>query len=343
MGTTFTEATLKGQNIKEIDDSALTLTRRKSGRGHAYYTGDGTKISDRKVLKRVKSLVIPPMWTDVHICKFEDGHIQATGRDLKGRKQYIYHVRYEKYRQAEKFKKLFNFVTKLPKFRKRAKEDLSRSGWPKVKLLALITMLLDEYGIRIGNKVYKDRNATYGLTTLRRKHLNVDSNNVVFSFKGKSGQTREVFIDDAELVPFIKQAAELPGYEIFRFRDEGRKFRAIDSEDVNGYIMKVIGKDYSSKYFRTWTANRLAMDYYPLALEIKEAGSKKKFGTILFNMVANALGNTPKICKEYYVHPAILAKVNSEKVPFPNPFQDHGGMGLSASEQLAKHLIAQSY
>ncbi|WP_262888974.1 hypothetical protein [Costertonia aggregata] len=211
------------KKIKEIDDSALAITRRKWGRGYVYYTENGRRIKDKKILSRLRNLVIPPMWTDVMICKFEDGHIQATGRDLKGRKQYIYHSIYEKLRQEEKFRKLLDFVKTLPEMRKRAHTDMKSKGWPKDQLLALIVLLLDEYGIRIGNKQYRNRNETYGLTTLRRKHLSIDNNELIFSFKGKSNKTREVHIDDSELVPFIKKAADLPGYEIFRYHDEKGK------------------------------------------------------------------------------------------------------------------------
>lgn len=173
------------KKIKEIDDSALAITRRKYGKGYAYYSEDGEKITDKSILKRLKGLVIPPMWTDVLICKFEDGHIQAIGRDLKGRKQYIYHSMYEKLRQEEKFKKLLDFVSRLPKIRKQAYKDLEVKGWPKEKLVAMIVLLLDEYGIRIGNKQYRNRNESYGLTTLRRKHLTVADDELIFSFKGK--------------------------------------------------------------------------------------------------------------------------------------------------------------
>ena len=332
------------KKIKEIDDSALAITRRKYGRGYAYYFESGQKIKDRFILKRIKNLVVPPMWTDVLICKFDDGHIQAIGRDLKGRKQYIYHSVYEKQRQEEKFRKLLEFVKLLPKIREEAYRDLKSSGWPKKKLVAMIILLLDEYGIRIGNKQYRDRNETYGLTTLRRKHLTLDENELIFSFKGKSNQLREVQIDDTELVPFIKRAADLPGYEIFRYRDENGSFQNVDSEDVNEYITEIMGADFSSKYFRTWAANRLAIDFYPEALIDQKKGSRKKFSNIVIKMVASELGNTPTVCRDYYVHPAVFNALDKKEVPHPNRFKDaKATAGLSASEKLARQLIEASY
>ena len=219
--------------VREVDDSALGITRRKFGRGYAYYDEDGSKIRDKKVLRRLRKLVIPPMWTDVLICRFDDGHIQAIGRDLKGRKQYIYHSVYEKSKQEEKFRKMLNFAGQLPKIRKKAYKDLKIKEWRKKKLLALIILILDEYGIRIGNKQYLNRNQTYGLTTLRRKHLSIEDDELIFSFKGKSNKEREVHIDDVDLVPFIKKSADLPGYEIFRYRNKDGSFQDVDSDDVN--------------------------------------------------------------------------------------------------------------
>lgn len=330
--------------IKEVDDSALGITRRKYGRGYAYYDEDGSKIRDKKVLRRLKNLVIPPMWTDVYICRFDDGHIQAIGRDLKGRKQYIYHSVYEKLRQEEKFKKMLDFANYLPKIRKRAYKDLKNSDWKKRKLLALIILILDEYGIRIGNKQYRKRNETFGLTTLRRKHLSIENGELIFTFKGKSNKEREVHIDDEELIPFIKRAADMPGYEIFRYRNEDGTFQDIDSDDVNAYIASYMGKEFSSKDFRTWAGSRLAVEFYPQALAHQNKGSRKKFSNIVIKMVASELGNTPSVCRNYYVHPAIFNAIDEKELPNPNPYKEtRTKYGLSASERLARDVMANSY
>lgn len=330
--------------IKEVDDSAMGISRRKSGRGYAYFDEDGKKIKDKKVLRRLKRLVIPPMWKDVLICRFDDGHIQAIGRDLKGRKQYIYHSVYEKLKQEEKFRKMLDFANHLPKIRKKAYKDLKFPKWRKKKLLALIVLILDEYGIRIGNKQYRNRNETFGLTTLRRKHMSVADGELVFTFKGKSSKEREVHIDDDELIPFIKKAADLPGYEIFRYRTEKGNYRDIDSDDVNKYIGKFMGEDFSSKDFRTWAGSRLAVEFYPQALAHQQKGSRKKFSNIVVKMVASELGNTPTVCRSYYVHPSIFNKIDKKELPVPNPYKDSKSVyGLSASEKLAKKVIADSY
>ncbi len=330
--------------IREIDDSAMCISRKKRGKGYSFYGEDGNLIKDKRVLKRLRGLVIPPMWQDVMVCRFDDGHIQAVGRDAKNRKQYIYHSVYEKQRQEAKFKKLLDFSELLPKIRKKAHKDLGAKGWKREKLVALVILILDEYGIRIGNKEYKRQNESYGLTTLRRKHLSIEDDDLLLSFTGKSHQEQEVHIDDEILVPFIKEVANLPGYEIFRYRDDQKNFHDVDSDDVNAYITDYMGPDFSSKDFRTWSANRLAVECYPLALEGLEDDSRKKFSNIVIKMVASELGNTPSVCRDYYVHPALFRSIDEKTLPDPNPFKKvKSKYALSASEKLARKVIEESY
>ncbi len=332
------------KKIREIDDSAMCISRKKRGKGYSFYDEKGSLIKDKKVLKRLRGLVIPPMWQDVMVCRFDDGHIQAIGRDAKDRKQYIYHSVYEKLRQEAKFKKMLDFSELLPKIRKKAHADLDAKGWGKDKLVALIILILDEYGIRIGNKEYKKQNESYGLTTLRRKHLSVEDDELLLSFMGKSHKEQEVLIDDETLVPFIKKASELPGYEIFKYRDDQENYHDVDSDDVNAYITEYMGPDFSSKDFRTWSANRLAVECYPLALEELENGSRKKFSNIVIKMVAAELGNTPTVCRDYYVHPALFNRIDEKTLPESNPYKDSkNDYGLSASEKLARKVIEESY
>lgn len=331
-------------NIREIDDSAMCISRKKRGKGYSYYDENGKLIKDESNLKRLRSLVIPPMWQEVMVCRFDDGHIQAIGRDAKNRKQYIYHSAYEKQQQEAKFKKMVDFSERLPAIRKKAHTDLEGKGWGKNKVVALIILLLDEYGIRIGNKEYEKQNESYGLTTLRRKHLVIADDELVFSFIGKSHKEQEVHIDDEELVPFIKKAADLPGYEIFRYRDDNKEYHDVDSDDVNEYIADFMHPDFSSKDFRTWSANRIAVECYPLALEELKNGSRKKFSNIVIKMVAAELGNTPSVCRSYYVHPALFNRIDDKSLPNPNPLKDSKSeFGLSASEKLARKLIGESY
>ncbi|GGW45422.1 DNA topoisomerase IB [Arenibacter certesii] len=331
----------KRNQVKEIDDSAMVISRKKRGRGYCFYDEHGNRISDKKSLKRLRNLVIPPMWTDVQICRFNDGHIQAIGRDAKNRKQYIYHSVFEKQQQEEKFKRMIAFSSNLTKIRKRAYKDLYAKGWSKNKLIALIILLLDEYGIRIGNKEYKKQNDSYGLTTLRRKHLSIEDDGLLLSFKGKSNQEQEVYINHPELVPFITKAADLPGYEIFRYRDSNGNYHDVDSDDVNSYIGMYMSSEYSSKDFRTWAANRLAVEFYPIALNDQKKGGRKKFSNIVIKMVASELGNTPSVCRNYYVHPTIFKKIDEKTIPNPNPFRKTKSVfSLSASEKLAREIIA---
>ncbi len=329
------------KDLKYIDDSAMCLRRSKRGKGYVFLDEHNEKITNPTILKRVKQLVIPPMWNDVMICKFDDGHIQAIGRDLKGRKQYIYHDSWVKQQQEEKFNRLLEFGNAIPQMREKCHSDILKRGWHKEKVLALMVLILDECGIRIGNKQYATRNGTFGLTTLRRKHLTIDHGEAVFNFKGKSNQQREVHLDDAELVKFIKKSAAQPGYELFRYKGPDGHFHHVDSDEINEFIAQHMGENFSSKDFRTWVGSRLAVELYPEALTLFENSKKKKFSNLLIKMVSGELGNTPTVCKEYYVHPKIMRKVDEKEIPNPNPLKDSSKeYGLSAAEKLALKLIS---
>ncbi len=325
--------------LKHIDDSSLEIERKKSGRGFAYFSSNGDKISSPSLLKRLKKIVIPPMWSEVKICKFNDGHIQATGRDAKGRKQYIYHTEWERQQQEKKFARLLSFGEKLPIIRKQCEKDLNQNVWNKEKVTALVVSLLDEYGVRIGNSYYKKNNETYGITTLRRRHLSDKGKNLILNYKGKSGQNRSVTIEDQTLSKYIHEAAEMPGYDIFRYKDDSNKSQTVDSSEVNEYISEHIGNEYSSKDFRTWAGTRLAVELYPEALKLKET-SRKNLDNILIRMVADELGNTPSICKTYYIHPVILDHINKGTMPEYGKFKDSSQtFGLNADEKLMLSLL----
>ncbi len=257
------------------------------------------------MVERLEKLPIPPMWDDVWICQKENGHLQVTGFDEKGRKQYLYHPDWVTYRNANKFNKLIDFAKELPSIRKRVQQDLQQEEWTKERVLALVVSVLDEAYIRIGNKAYLEENNTYGLTTLRRKHLKVEGEEAVFQYKAKSGKEREVNIDDKELVALIRECSELPGYEIFRYRENG-KGKAVDSEDVNDYLHEIAGEEFSSKDFRTWGGTVSAVEELEAALAEAEEYPRKKLMSTLVQRVADRLGNTPAVCREYYIHPAIL-------------------------------------
>ncbi len=329
----------KKTTLQHIDDSSLEIERKRSGRGFAYFDSSGDKITSKALLERLKKIVIPPMWSEVKICKFDDGHIQATGRDAKGRKQYIYHSEWERQQQEKKFASLLSFGEKLPKIRKQCEKDLDQDKWNREKVTALVVSLLDEYGVRIGNNYYKENNETYGLTTLRRKHLTQNGKTLILNYKGKSGKNRSVTIEDKSLSQYIHESAELPGYEIFRYKDEDNKSQTVDSSEVNEYITKYLGEEYSSKDFRTWAGTRLAVEFYWEAVELKK-NSRKKVDNILIRLVADELGNTPSVCKTYYIHPKIIDHINNATMPELKDFKDSSkSYGLSAEEKLMLDLL----
>lgn len=301
--------------LKHIDDDSLCIHRRRYGRGYQFFDESQNKIIDKKLLKRLKALVIPPRWDEVHICKWPDGHIQATGRDAKGRKQYIYHAEWERQRQQEKFDRMLSFGQDLADMRKVAIADINRAVWCKEKVLALMILLLDDTGLRIGNRQYTQRNGTYGLSTLRRRHLDMsDDDALQIEFIGKKSKQRTIEIDNERLVEEVQACADLPGYELFRYRD-GSSFQEVDSSDVNDYIHEHMGKEYSSKDFRTWVASRMCIAHYPSAVAQKLKKPRTKLLNILLRFVADELGNTPSVCKSYYIHPILLERVESRDLP----------------------------
>lgn len=325
---------------KQINDDALCILRKKRGRGFAYLDDKGQKIQSEKILERIKALVIPPNWREVKICDLDNGHIQAVGRDEKGRKQYIYHPDWSAKRQKEKYSRLYDFGKSLPKLRKKAYEDLEGKNWTKEKVLGLMIVVLDETGIRIGSRQYEKTNNTYGLTTLRRKHLDIKGESLRFIFKGKSNIERTVSIEDKELISYIKESAELPGYELFRFEDDEGKYSNIDSSDVNEYISEAIGEGFSSKDFRTWVGSRLCIELFPEAVREFESSGKKKLENLLLELVSCELGNTPSICRDYYIHPLLMRKIEAEEFPTSNRFKDSKEKyDLSASEKLLLKLL----
>jgi DNA topoisomerase I len=322
------------------DENHFCIRRVKKGKGFSFLDEWGRYIPSGPLLKRLKSLTIPPMWTDVWICTVENGHLQAIGRDTKGRKQYIYHPQWAFLQQLEKFDKMIEFGKKLPLIRKKVHQDLNDIHWSKRKILALMVLILDETGIRIGNKNYLEENGTYGLSTLRRKHLIVDENELIFKYKGKSHQKREVKIDDEELIHHIKNVAELPGYEIFKYQDPEGKTQVVDSHDVNQYIGELSKEKFSSKDFRTWVGSRLTLECIPEAHQLLEINPRKKFLNLVLKLVSQQLGNTISVCRTYYIHPKILHLLENNEIPFQTKFRSsRTKFGLTAEEKLLMQLI----
>jgi len=300
-------------------------TRKRYGKGFQYFDAISLqKIACKKKLKSIKGIVIPPMWEEVFITLHVKAKIVAVGRDAKGRKQYIYSEVWTAQQQAQKFSKLVAFASELPDMRKTCRAALKEPVWSRQKVVALMVLILDETGIRIGNKRYSQENDSYGLSTLRRRHF-IDMNSedhaenhhvATFDFTGKSGKHRTVSIDDSVLAQHIKESSQLPGYNLFRYQKSSNKhsFSDVCSDDVNEFIKTQMGDSFSCKDFRTWTGTCLAAEYYWETLSNNTANKRKKLENIVIEKVAKTLGNTPAICREYYIHPTLLAKIEKRKL-----------------------------
>jgi DNA topoisomerase I len=297
-----------------VTDEKPGYTRKQEKGEWVYIDEEGNILTNKNIVKRLEMLAIPPSWTRVWICKSEKGYLQATGFDQKDRKQYIYHPDWVSMRNQVKFARLVEFAKALPNIRKHLEKDLRLKRWPKEKVLALVVSIMDESFIRVGNQLYKQENETYGLTTLRRKHLTVKSDEMKFSYKGKSGQYRNVSIRNRYLARLVKRCAEMPGYEIFRYQSPKGKMEGVDSKDVNDYLKKISGANFSSKDYRTWGGSVKAVEYYQKARAEVLKSKRKKLTTVLIKEVAKSLGNTPAVCKEYYVHPHVLEVVEQNRL-----------------------------
>lgn len=335
--------------LKHISDEVPGYTRLPWGRGFTYRCREGKTVKSTPILKRLKALVLPPAWTDVWICHDPLGYLQATGRDTKGRKQYRYHPDWTAYQQAGKFARMQAFVETLTSGRKAIEAILGddSNGWNRRRVSALAIAVLDETGMRIGNQQYQRRNGTIGLTTLRRKHLDIkDSHQELhFEYPGKSNKERHVALNDPELVGLIQNLSDLPGYEIFRYRDRAKNFHLLDSADVNELIHELFGEEHSAKSFRTWAATAAALAFYPLALEDVVKNPRKRVDSCLVERVATYLGNTVSICREYYIHPKVLAAVEAANVPnfesIKSKVRTVSLTQLEEAEVIAYYLISQ--
>lgn len=282
------------------------ITRRRSGSGFAYRDAAGKLVRDEPTLARIKSLAIPPAWTDVWICPDEDGHLQATGRDAKGRKQHRYHPRFREVRDAAKFERLAEFAKALPTLRKRIDEDMGKRGLPREKVLATIAHLLDTTLIRVGNDEYAKANKSYGLTTLKDQHAKVQGDTLRFVFTGKSGKSWKLTVKNRRVAKVVKAAQELPGQRLFQYVDDDGTPQSVTSTDVNAYLREISGAEITAKDFRTWGGTVLA------AAELKRLNGfdtqtlAKANVKAAIETVSMSLGNTPTICRKCYVHPALL-------------------------------------
>lgn len=288
--------------LRYVDDARPGLTRVRRGTGFSYHHPDGSLVSD-DVRQRVEALAIPPAWEDVWICPAANGHLQATGRDAKGRKQYRYHADWEAHRNRLKYDRMVPFGEALPGIRARVEEDLRRRGLGRQKVLALCVRLLDETLVRVGNEQYATENGSYGLTTIRDKHVSFDGAEVRFEFAGKSGQTQALSLEDRRLARLVKACRDIPGYDLFQFYDEAGDKQDVESGHVNGYLQETTGEPFTAKDFRTWGGTVAAAEALAAHADVEDADA---LIVQAIQDTAGVLGNTPAVCRQYYVHPDVL-------------------------------------
>jgi DNA topoisomerase-1 len=292
--------------LRYVSDTAPGFRRQRAGKAFVYLRPDGRPLHDARELARIRSLVIPPAWTDVWICTSPKGHIQAVGRDARGRKQYRYHARWRASRDEAKFGRMVAFGKTLPRIRARTDADLARPGLPREKVLAAVVRLLERTLIRVGNEEYARANRSFGLTTLRAHHVDVAGPRIRFQFRGKSGKRHEIGIEDRELSRIVRRCQELPGQELFRYLDGARHARSVSSEDVNRYLRAITGRPFTAKDFRTWGGTVRAAFALARNDPVTALNKARKNVTRAIEEVARRLGNTPSICRKCYVHPAVV-------------------------------------
>jgi DNA topoisomerase-1 len=292
--------------LLHVSDDRPGLRRRKSGRGFSYARPEGETVRDLATLKRIRALAIPPAWTDVWICPSPDGHLQATGRDARGRKQYRYHARWREVRDETKYAKTVLFGTTLPRIRAQVEEDLGLPGLPRNKLLAIIVRLLETTFIRVGNEEYARNNRSFGLTTLLGRHVTVLGDNIRFRFQGKSGKAHEVHLNDRRMARLVTRIRDLPGQDLFQYVDEAGEPQPINSADVNDYLRLISDQDFTAKDFRTWAGTLLAARALDESSSPESKAAAKTAVVAAAESVAHRLGNTAAICRKCYIHPSIL-------------------------------------
>lgn len=292
--------------MRYVSDESEGIRRRRVGAGFHYLSSRGKRLRNAKLLARIKSLAIPPAWTDVWICPDPRGHLQATGRDARRRKQYRYHPRWRAARDEAKYDRLIDFARALPKLRRRVRRDLKRRGLPREKALAAVVRLLESTLIRVGNEEYAQANDSFGLTTLRNRHARVNGSEIRFSFRGKSGIKHEVELRDARLAKIVRKCQDLPGQELFSYLDDDGQACDIGSADVNDYLRQVMGRDFTAKDFRTWAGTVLAAQALSECPDFASQAAAKRNITQAIERVAARLGNTKAVCRKCYIHPAVI-------------------------------------
>lgn len=307
------EKSAEAVNLLYVHDCEPGISRIRKGKGFCYTLGK-KKIADQKLLDRIKKLVIPPAWTQVWICAKYNGHLQATGIDLKKRKQYKYHPLWNSLRNQTKFYRLHHFGSSMPSIRQRIEHDLSLPGLPQEKVLAAVVSLMEHTSIRVGNSLYEKLYGSFGLTTLKDKHVHINGSKLEFTFKGKKGVSHKIGLQSARLAKIVKQCRDIPGKELFQYYDANGNRKRIDSGMVNQYLKSISGEDFTAKDFRTWSGSVHALQAFRNMEVASSAAAVKKNIVAALDAVAAHLGNTRTVCRKYYVHPIIINLYESQKL-----------------------------
>ena len=334
----------KSAGLRYVTGEGPGILRRRAGKGFTYLGVDGKPVRDKATLHRIRSLVIPPAWENVWICPFENGHIQAVGRDARGRKQYRYHPRYREVRDEVKFGRMVAFGAVLPKIRQKVAEDLALPGLPRRKVVAAVVRFLDETCIRIGNDEYAKANKSYGLTTLKEKHVATHGDIVRLRFRGKSKQEHDVTLRDRRLAKIVNELQEMPGQELFQYQQEDGEYAKVDSVDVNDYLREITGEDFTAKDFRTWHGTgQMVHELAAMTPASSETEAKRNIVEAV-KATARRLGNRPAACRKYYIHPAVLETyVQMKMFPAMPPMRSRssaGALKLRREEMAVLRLVS---
>jgi DNA topoisomerase-1 len=327
-----------------VSDLSSGIRRLRAGKGFRYQDSKGRAVRDRAELERIRALVIPPAWNDVWICASPHGHIQAVGRDARRRKQYRYHSRWCAVRDETKYGQLVAFARALPALRRRVRRDLARPGLPREKVLATVVWLLETTMVRIGNEEYARTNQSFGLTTMRNRHVNVSGHTLLFQFRGKSGKQHRVQVIDRRVARIVKACQDIPGYELFQYLDEQGEAQTIDSADVNGYLREIAATDCSAKVFRTWAGTLQTLVALDSRRTCHSAAERRRELSEVIREVATSLGNTPAVCRKCYVHPAVIEGFEADTLHATLDGlarRPRGGRGLSAAERLTLAFLLE--
>ncbi len=332
-------AAAREASLRYVSDAKPGLRRVAAKAGFRYLNAEGKAIRDRETLARIRALAIPPAYRDVWICPFADGHLQAIGRDDRGRKQYRYHARWREVRDGAKYGRMVEFARALPKLRRRLARDLRLKGLPREKVLAAVVTLLEHTLIRVGNEEYAKQNGSFGLTTLRDRHVDISGVTMHFRFKGKSGVKADIELQDRRLAKVLRQCQDLPGQDLFQYVDEAGVQHTIGSAEVNGYLREATGQDFTAKDFRTWNGTVQAASALGAMLVFQSLAEAKRNVVGAIAEVAKRLNNTPAVCRKCYIHPTVIEAYLAGHLGQTEPDTGTSIRGLKAEEKSVLRML----